>query len=62
MTPTRRGLVSFTVIPTGATLPAAIVSDGVAPGATVPVVCLEENEKVVIGQDIFCQDHLGETW
>ncbi|CAL1149280.1 unnamed protein product [Cladocopium goreaui] len=32
------GLISFTVVPTGATLPAAIVSDGVAPGATVPVV------------------------
>jgi len=35
---TRR--ISFTVVPTGATLPAAVVSDAVVVGATVPVVCL----------------------
>eukprot|EP00435_Cladocopium_sp_Y103_P051873 s272_g16.t1 len=33
-----RGHISFTVVPTGATLPAAVVSDGVAPGVNVPVV------------------------
>lgn len=30
--------ISFTVVPTGATLPAAVVSDAVVVGATVPVV------------------------
>ena len=50
----RRGLISFTVVPSGATLPAAIVSDGVAPGVTVPVVCLEKNEiGPLIGETCF---------